>query len=350
MQVTTSRRLGFTLVELLVVIAIIGILIGMLLPAVQQVREAARRTECLNQLKQLGIASLNFESAHMHFPTSGGTVATEWEGRELNQPQFGFENATWTYQILPFLEQENLYNRRSLLINDWSLIYEEDVPFYSCPSRGISQKLSNGGITREFTGDYAGVMGTWNGDYVDPTGAGVWPSGDTDWGGFQWQVINHDINPNETVNVWVGLIAKGGHVNYATDDVTKVPRVTNVPDGNSNTLMYMEKARHTSNYTLIAEEARSGGFWEGGIAKPSDWACMRGFMRTVPINPDNGERQRASNGQIESEAQFGGPHPGTTNAVLGDGSVHAISNTASGAMLYALGTRSGGEVVNVNEF
>ena len=66
-----SSKKGFTLVELLVVIAIIGILIGMLLPAVQQVREAARRTECMNNLRQVALASLNFESAHMHMPTAG---------------------------------------------------------------------------------------------------------------------------------------------------------------------------------------------------------------------------------------------------------------------------------------
>ena len=350
MNVVKSHPRGFTLVELLVVIAIIGILIGILLPAVQQVREAARRTECMNNLRQIGIASLNFESANMHFPTSGGTVETESEGRELNQPLFGFENAAWSFQILPFVEQENLHTMRSSLVDDWSLIYEQDVTFYSCPSRGISERLANGGTTREFTGDYGGMLGTWNGDFVDATGSGIWPSGDTEWGGFQWQVVDHDIFPTEAVNVWVGLIAKDAHVNYSTEEVSRIPRVSSVPDGTSNTLMYMEKGRDVKNYTLIAEEARSGGFWEGGIAKPSDWACMRGFMRTPAITPDSDIRLPTSAGQIESEAQFGSPHPGTTNAVLGDGSVHAISNDAPGVILYALGTRSGGEAVNINDF
>lgn len=346
-----SHKQGFTLVELLVVIAIIGILIGMLLPAVQQVREAARRTQCLNNLRQIGLAALNFESSRMHFPTSGGTTATEWEqGREINRPIYGFENAAWSYQILPFLEQNNLHSLRSQLQGDWSLIYEEDVPFYSCPSRGISEKLSAGGTVREFNIDYAGVLGTWNGNYVDLAGSGTWPSGDSSWGEFQWRVANQDINPNEGVNVWVGIIAKDAHVNYSTEVVTKLPRVTSVADGTSNTIMFMEKARDAQHYTLIAENAESTGFWESGLAKPSDWGVMRGFMNDPPITSDSDQRSGSSGGQIPFEPQFGSAHPGSTNAVLGDGSSHSVSNDGQGAMLYALGTRAGGEVVNIQDF
>jgi prepilin-type N-terminal cleavage/methylation domain-containing protein len=346
-----SNRKGFTLVELLVVIAIIGILIGMLLPAVQQVREAARRTQCMNNLRQIGLAALNFESAHMNFPTAGGTTATEWEaGREINRPAFGFENAAWAYQVLPFMEQNNLHARRAELQGDWSLIYEETIPAYSCPSRGQSMKLSNGGTTLEFSMDYAGVIGTWNGNFTGLNGDGVFPNGDTgDWGGFQWQVASHDLNPGEGSNVWLGIISKDAHVNYSTEVVTKLPRVTNIVDGTSNTIMFMEKARDSQHYTLIGENAESGGFWEGGIAKPSDWNCVRGFMADPPIVADGTSRGTDSGGVVPFEPGFGSAHPGTTNAVLGDGSTHAVSNTAGGLVLNHLASRGGGEVVNIDE-
>ncbi|MEM7457643.1 MAG: DUF1559 domain-containing protein, partial [Planctomycetota bacterium] len=110
-----KTRNGFTLVELLVVIAIIGILIGMLLPAVQQVREAARRTSCLNQLRQIGLASLNYESAFQAFPTAGDASFNMRD--ELSPQQFkpvaSFENMGWAYQILGQLEQNNLSELRT---------------------------------------------------------------------------------------------------------------------------------------------------------------------------------------------------------------------------------------------
>ena len=94
------RRQGFTLVELLVVIAIIGILIGMLLPAVQQVREAANRTQCSNNIRQLSLGILNFESANSHFPA--GSLTGE------DDDDLGNDGWGWGAQILPFIEQVNL--------------------------------------------------------------------------------------------------------------------------------------------------------------------------------------------------------------------------------------------------
>ena len=107
-----SARHAFTLVELLVVIAIIGVLVALLLPAVQAAREASRRSQCMNNLRQLGIGCLNFQAAGGAFPTAGGAVEQFFNPVELSKPIYGYEGASWMYQVLPFIEQQNLYNLR----------------------------------------------------------------------------------------------------------------------------------------------------------------------------------------------------------------------------------------------
>ena len=262
----------------------------------------------------------------------------------MNAPEFGFENAAWHFQILPFLEGGNLHSLRASLVDSWDEIYANSIPFYSCPTRGESWKLLSGGLTRRFTPDYAGVMGTWNADFID---GGQFPAGGTDWGGFQWRVTGN-INPNEELNVWTGLITKDAHANYSTGAITRLARVKNpVPDGSSNTIMFSEKARDANHYELVAEDAQDTGFWEAGIARPSDWTCVRGFMREPPLVPDNFDR--GSNGLVPFEPGFGSPHPGTTMATFGDGSVRALSNNTPGTLLNSLGTRQGGEVTG-NDF
>ena len=164
------NKKGFTLVELLVVIAIIGILIGMLLPAVQQVREAARRTECLNNLRQIALGTLNFESATMRFPTTGPQGNAVNVINNLQDPEVPVLN--FFFDILPFIEQDNL----ARLPQQFSILdvgfQGERVPFYACPSRGERTEVDgSNGDTRPL-GDYASYVATWNdpfGDWVDPT-------------------------------------------------------------------------------------------------------------------------------------------------------------------------------------
>lgn len=127
-SILTNNRSGFTLVELLVVIAIIGILIGMLLPAVQSVREAARRTQCMNNIRQLSLAALNYESAHMHFPS--GVIDDD------DNLQDAVRNG-WV-DMLPFFDQGNLYQQYDL-DSDWKSpvnieLAKAAIPTFRCPS------------------------------------------------------------------------------------------------------------------------------------------------------------------------------------------------------------------------
>jgi len=149
-----SKRAGFTLVELLVVIAIIGILIGMLLPAVQQVREAARRVQCGNNARQLALACLNYESAHMHFPPglncplggdkSGAFFSTSEFIDETPFPRAPHDDmfGSWLVWIMPFMEANNTFTQLDLNFRETELnnvlgpdsVGAQIIPSYLCPS------------------------------------------------------------------------------------------------------------------------------------------------------------------------------------------------------------------------
>ena len=342
-----SRR-GFTLVELLVVIAIIGILIGMLLPAVQQVREAARRTQCMNNVRQLALGSMNFESANMHFPTAGGGALAVYDTGEELQPKFGFENLGWAFQILPFVEQNNLHARRATdgFEGGAAPLVEQRVPLYNCPSRG--ERVSVRDLFAYAVGDYAGFRGNWN---------------EPDWVDATWQHYL-DPSPDEFKSSWTGIIAKAGHVNVDGPKVTDFPRVGfgAISDGSSNTFLYMEKAVGTQFYNTTDEN----DWWEGrGYFQPGDFANSRMIApdgaddgsaprltdHEVGLYADNQDRpgwMYQANGKIQGFG-FGSAHPGTVVAALGDGSVRTVGLNADLFLLNYLGKRADGVAASMDD-
>src|SRR5688572_24723618 len=164
MGAVNSRKRGFTLVELLVVIAIIGVLVALLLPAVQAARESARRTQCTNHLKQIGLAFHNHDDTMKHLPTGG------WGWSYVGDPDGGFaENqpGAWTYNILPWIEQQalreiGLGSPAPLKPAELKLLVEKPIKFYHCPSRRTAtlypitvQPLNAATVTRGAKLDYA---------------------------------------------------------------------------------------------------------------------------------------------------------------------------------------------------
>ncbi len=338
------RRRAFTLVELLVVIAIIGILIGMLLPAVQQVREAARRASCLNNMKQLGLASLNFESANQRFPTTGLN-----RGSVYSSTNYSRENLGWGFQLLPFVEQQALH---SLRIDTTAPITTEmrlaPVSFYNCPTRGFERILinNNTGTTWALM-DYASFVldGFMTRELFDVTGL-RWTNGRGDGSAFQW-----DAQPeqkDEAAETWVGIIAKAGHF----DGNTMIPHdyvgFEDIVDGSSNTMMYGESAVSDDGYQPTVGpndwSGQHGVLYEGQF-DASNWAVVRGWSSAMKVIADS----ETGNGNAGNFA-FGSAHPGNFNVVMGDGSTHSFNIDIEAFPFYQVAHRFDGGIVNLDEF
>lgn len=348
-------RKGFTLVELLVVIAIIGILIGMLLPAVQSVREAARRTQCMNNLRQTALASINFESAQMNFPTMGLTGAQFTFGG-LQRPELGFENFSWSYQILPFMEANNLHSVRPTagLVRDPNgiAVNAEAVSNLSCPSRGVryytTVALDPG---RHFISDYASfhAHNTHTRELINrrpdefPNLTSQMP------GSGNYRAPQPGNNWMQTR--WVGLIIPGGERVDSAGTITKHGGLGYgaISDGSSNTLLLAEKSARASNYNPVEGVSVTGSNYWDNIEKnglvDNDLSTVRGLhWWSTSAYPDS------NNNGLAHLGTFGSAHPGTFSVVLGDGSTHSTDLDIDFVVMYRLGARNDGTVFNISEF
>ncbi len=339
---TTKKRYSkaFTLVELLVVIAIIGILVALLLPAVQNAREAARRMQCVNNLKQLGLGALNFESSKKHFPTVGlafigfGASESGPNGEPNVKSKAAVENLSWTYQILPFLEEANLYDMRS----SSGLVpttLAQPVQSMSCPTRGVRIRGGQDGAgSLEYYGDYASfamdhyhARDVTNGYGIDISFPLVDPIR-----GESYQV--DDLRSM----ICQGIISRGGYLRSSSpaSALIKFKKVGfgDIKDGSSHTLMFGEKACPADLYTTPDHHTERGGLYAGGY---STLRVVRGGLYPDSTTSDDPNYKRFGHNQ-----SFGSAHTGILNFVFGDGSVHSVSMDTDKLLLYKLGHRNDG--------
>lgn len=299
-------RKGFTLIELLVVIAIIAILIGLLLPAVQKIREAASRTQCNNNLKQIGLATHNFHDVYNFLPPAFIGDNSE----NLN----GW--ATWGALLLPFIEQTNQYNLWDIkyLASEQPLVaVQTQVKIYACPSRPAPVLSINDFRTEGASlTDYAASFGT-HAAYTASTGALI-PN---------IPYVALDSNGKPIVTQW------SGQTNFAS-----------ITDGTSNTTLFGEKSIRPNSLRGKNEDRSVFGGNRNNTRRMMGVSNVNGDVR--PLLPPNNQNLPFAN------SSFGGPHPGVTNFAFVDGSVRSLRISTDVNILTALVTRSGGEVFSGN--
>jgi prepilin-type N-terminal cleavage/methylation domain-containing protein/prepilin-type processing-associated H-X9-DG protein len=304
------RRAGFTLIELLVVIAIIAILIGLLVPAVQKVREAAARSKCKNNLKQLGLAFHNYHAAHGTFPPGFVSAAAFTDGPSLG-PGWG-----WGAHLLPFLEQDNLYRQINFArdIADPANAQARITPLsvFLCPSDIPPRSTvtvndgSGNPICDVAFGNYVGMAGVY-------------------------EVSGYP----DTSNGAPGVLLRNSSV-----------RVTDISDGSSNTLFVGERA----------------WMWKGKVRSPQTTWVGAVTNAVIPqlLNPALGyevegvlvltnsgvvAEARVPNNPLDHVEDASSNHDQGVNFLFGDGSVRSIQDSVSPVVWVGITTRAGNEAV-----
>jgi prepilin-type N-terminal cleavage/methylation domain-containing protein/prepilin-type processing-associated H-X9-DG protein len=318
-----SGRSGFTLIELLVVIAIIAILIGLLVPAVQKVREAAARIQCSNNLKQIGLASHDYHDVYKRFPpglnlpissASGALFTTNSlvTSGLVGQPPIPNAFMSWCECLLPYIEQGPLYNQLNFAVREYGNANGAAspgatvIPILLCPSDNLTSQTSTyttGGVTYTFGMNSYGACGGKQTYYTS----------------------------SMTCD---GIYFYNSHV-----------KVTDITDGSSNTLAFGERYHYDPAYTAI--NTLGGWAWANSNAV-EDYllSAYTPINYLLPVGTVTGSPNYPEDARINS---FGSGHTSGANFAYADGSVHFLSLTSNSdlPMLQALATRAGGEVVNV---
>ncbi len=332
----SNRPGGFTLIELLVVIAIIAVLIALLLPAVQSAREAARRIQCVNNLKQLGLAMHNYHQAINAFPIGALGIRSPTLYARAGDPTGKVNRRTWAFLILPYVEQGSMYNavNFSLPFNPPIGAANETVsavlvPGFLCPDDPTVNQIDQDN-RRE-------------GNYV------------VNWGNTNW---SQDMFAGYNPFVGNPLLQQGNPVPFlgAPFTMDRAYGIQNITDGTSNTLLMAE--------VVIGATEGAKGYEHRGDIYNDDYNCAMFMAYTTPNStiPD-----WVANGYCRYPYQTNPPcisspkalnaynaarsyHPGGVNALMADGSVKFFKSTIAVMTWRALSTTIGGEVVSSDTY
>jgi len=297
----SNRMRGFTLIELLVVIAIIAVLVALLLPAVQQAREAARRSSCKNNLKQIGLALHNYHDTHNAFPP--GWIGVDTTVVPHLADVEGQSGMSWHVMILPFMDQSPLYNQlnfsASIQAPANSILFNTTLTAFQCPSDAGPERWDieeeGGGAVLQTDlpkANYVGVFGTT------------------------------EIHDCESVAPGNNCIGNGAFSH------NRVYKMRDLTDGTSNTILVGERS---SNMNLAEPHLST---WVGVIPEGDEaFARILGGMDHTPNHPA---------AHLEDFSSY---HTGGAQFVLGDGRVRFISENIDYGTYQGLGTRSLGEVL-----
>lgn len=315
-QPVWRKRPGFTLVELLVVIAIIGILVGLLLPAVQRARESARRMMCVNHLKQIGVAWHNHTDTYSAFPTGGYSNRVFVSYQSGSPGALDTQAAGWAFQILPFLEQGNVHQGATgdtdLDRAKWAM--ETPISTFYCPSRRAAQAN-----TPDAT---PWCMGP---DHRPFTNLETFARAQTDYAAANQE------GTGIVVRTWTGPCTSG----------TRNKRLLNfadVTDGTSNTLLAGEK--RINRQRLGSSQVGDNYGYTAGWDSTSDTTQETIRRTTLEPLPDTVTG--------DGEFRFGASHSGGFNGLLVDGSVRFLPYTIDREIFRRLGDRSDGQVVDLD--
>ena len=330
-----KTRKGFTLIELLVVIAIIAILIALLLPAVQQAREAARRTQCKNNLKQMGLALHNYHDVHGSFPIGvNGSIPNGWGV------------SFWTL-LLPYIDQAPLYNQMTFSgqspgytgqgtgnTHNGPLVANRVMTFLVCPSSPLDV-VSNTGGHNSTRSQYVGIAGAVNDDLtVNPNG-------------FTNSTATQQYNSDNCCSCPTqGIHARGG-VLLPIKNV----KFRDIVDGTSNTLAISEQSDYATNAAGADVRINNHHGWMMGTEGLSQTTSRRRFNLTTIRYPPNAVKENGGSalpGVCNNDGANNGifsPHDGGVQALLADGSSRFISENLDMSTLKRLATRNDKQVI-----